>query len=207
MIPSLPKTNIKTVRVIYWTSINEKNGCVGGKNLRSGFKTQPPVDRRFCPVPPGFYCSKQWQPPGTGRNRRLGFEAAPYLDRQFWQKKKNLTRMVWNTLCMLPMSYSSFISQKSGEIVIFGTFWAKFSLNLTDIVYSEVGHACDVIVTSTLDVCTYCGIYGKGRPIASKMPLDVSGDHFLAFSFTCLVTTPLVKRCYKKGLVRRGYNW
>ena len=27
--------------------------------LRDGFKTQPPVDRRFCPVPPGFDCSKQ----------------------------------------------------------------------------------------------------------------------------------------------------
>ena len=38
--------------------------------IRDGFKTQPPVDRRFRPVPPGFYCSKQWQPPGTGRNRR-----------------------------------------------------------------------------------------------------------------------------------------
>ena len=38
--------------------------------LRDGFKTQPPVDRRFRPVSPGFHCSKQWQPPGTGRNRR-----------------------------------------------------------------------------------------------------------------------------------------
>ena len=27
--------------------------------LRGGFKTQPPVDWRFRPVPPGFYCSKQ----------------------------------------------------------------------------------------------------------------------------------------------------
>ena len=27
--------------------------------LKDGFKTQPPVDRRFRPVPPGFYCSKQ----------------------------------------------------------------------------------------------------------------------------------------------------
>ena len=41
------------------------------KMIRDGFKTQPPVDRRFRPVPPGFYCSKQWQPPGNGRNRRL----------------------------------------------------------------------------------------------------------------------------------------
>ena len=37
---------------------------------RDGFKTQPPIDRRFHPVPAGFYCSKQWQPPRTGRNRR-----------------------------------------------------------------------------------------------------------------------------------------
>ena len=28
--------------------------------LRDGFKTQPPVDRRFRLVPPGFYCSKQY---------------------------------------------------------------------------------------------------------------------------------------------------
>ena len=38
-------------------------------HLRDGFKTQPAVGRRFRPVPPGFYCCKQWQPPGTGRNR------------------------------------------------------------------------------------------------------------------------------------------
>ena len=38
--------------------------------LRDDFKTQPPVDWRFHPVPGVFYCSKQWQPPGTRRNRR-----------------------------------------------------------------------------------------------------------------------------------------
>ena len=38
--------------------------------VRDGFKTQPPVDRWFRPVPAGFYCSKQWQPPVTGRNCR-----------------------------------------------------------------------------------------------------------------------------------------
>ena len=43
---------------------------VGSKWLRDGFKTQPPVDQRFRPVPAGFYCSKQWQPPRTGQNRR-----------------------------------------------------------------------------------------------------------------------------------------
>ena len=38
--------------------------------LGDGIKTQPPVDRRFRPVPLGFYCSKHWQPPRTGRNLR-----------------------------------------------------------------------------------------------------------------------------------------
>ena len=40
------------------------------KSVRGDFKTQPPADRRFCSFPPGFYCSKQWQPSWTGRNRR-----------------------------------------------------------------------------------------------------------------------------------------
>ena len=39
-------------------------------SLRAGFKTQPLVNRRFRPVTAGFYCSKQGQPPRTGRNRR-----------------------------------------------------------------------------------------------------------------------------------------
>ena len=38
--------------------------------LRDGFKTQPPVDWRFRPVLPGFYCSKEWQPPQTGQNHQ-----------------------------------------------------------------------------------------------------------------------------------------
>ena len=38
--------------------------------VRDNFKTQLPVDRRFRPVPAGFYCSKQRQPPGTVRNHR-----------------------------------------------------------------------------------------------------------------------------------------
>ena len=41
-----------------------------GFYVRDGFKPQPPVDRWFRPVPPGFYCCKQWQPPWTRRNRR-----------------------------------------------------------------------------------------------------------------------------------------
>ena len=44
--------------------------CISVQLFRGGFKTQPPVDRRFRPVPPGFYCSELWQPPRTGRNRR-----------------------------------------------------------------------------------------------------------------------------------------
>ena len=50
--------------------LEDLSGKVIPDALRDGFKTQPPVDRRFSPVPAGFYCSKQWQPPGTGQNRR-----------------------------------------------------------------------------------------------------------------------------------------
>ena len=38
--------------------------------FRGGFKTQPPVDRRFRPVPGGCHCLEQKKPGGTGRNRR-----------------------------------------------------------------------------------------------------------------------------------------
>ena len=38
--------------------------------LRGGFKTQPPVDRRFRPVPRGCHCLEQYKPGGTGRNRQ-----------------------------------------------------------------------------------------------------------------------------------------
>ena len=50
---------------------------IGLNALRYDFKTQPLVDRWFRLVLAGFYCSKQWQPPRTGRNRRLSFEVAP----------------------------------------------------------------------------------------------------------------------------------
>ena len=53
-----------------FTSNIDSSQCIYFKWLRDGFKTQPPVDRGFRPVPPSFYCSKQWQLPGTGRNRR-----------------------------------------------------------------------------------------------------------------------------------------
>ena len=39
--------------------------------IRDDFKTQPPVDQRFCPVPAGFYCFKQWQLPRTRWNKFL----------------------------------------------------------------------------------------------------------------------------------------
>ena len=40
-------------------SATQQHAQVKVTRLRDGFKTQPPVDRRFRPVPPGFYCSKQ----------------------------------------------------------------------------------------------------------------------------------------------------
>ena len=50
--------------------------------LRDDFRTQPLVNRRFRPVPGGFYCSKQWQPTGTRLNRRStgGWVLKPPLD-------------------------------------------------------------------------------------------------------------------------------
>ena len=47
------------------------------KDLQSkGFKTELPVDRQFCSVLAGYYCSKQWQPL---INQVLDFEVAPKL--------------------------------------------------------------------------------------------------------------------------------
>ena len=56
------------------------------KLLGAASKPQPPVDRRFRPVPPGFYCSKQWQPPGTRQNRRStgGWVLKPPLSVRVW---------------------------------------------------------------------------------------------------------------------------
>ena len=64
--------------------------------IRDGFKTQPPVDRRFRPVPPSFCCSKQWQPPGTGRNRRStgGWVLKPPLSKKSWTLYSG--KLIWN---------------------------------------------------------------------------------------------------------------
>ena len=52
-----------------------KYGSLKSTNvLRDDFKTHPPVDPS---VPADFYCSKQWQPPGTAGQPAVRFEAAP----------------------------------------------------------------------------------------------------------------------------------
>ena len=48
----------------------QKHKYMKSKLFRGGFKTQPPVDRRFRPVPGGCHCLEQLKPGGTGRNRR-----------------------------------------------------------------------------------------------------------------------------------------
>ena len=55
---------------VAWSSASRVSGQINISFVRDGFKTQPPGDRWFRPVLAGFYCSKQWQPPRTGRNRR-----------------------------------------------------------------------------------------------------------------------------------------
>ena len=96
---------------------------VGINFFRDCFKTQPPVDPRFCPVPVGFYSSKQWQPPGTGRNRRStgGWILKPSLSlfiitfhilrlfifffkntlRTIYPSLRNLRRAVWKVITIL----------------------------------------------------------------------------------------------------------
>ena len=56
--------------VLQYNNFGEMVVKLYGTCVRDGFKTQLLVDRRFRPVPPSFYRSKQWQLPGTGRNRR-----------------------------------------------------------------------------------------------------------------------------------------
>ena len=65
---SHPSLALKTHPVIH---INNKKD----NQLRDNFKPQPPVDRRFRPVPAGFYCQGflQWEPDGTTGRPPVGF--------------------------------------------------------------------------------------------------------------------------------------
>ena len=68
----------------------------------------------------------------------------------------------WNLLCMLEMSFPSFISQNPDEILIFGTFLAKFSILanvLLKIGYFEVWRClwlhCDLIHVRCVNLFRY----------------------------------------------------
>ena len=68
---------------------------------------------------------------------------------------------------MLESPLPFFISQKPGEILIFGTFLAKLSIFayiLLKIGYFELGDDSDVMRRHGWDVCTYFGMFGKKRP-------------------------------------------
>ena len=72
-------------------------------------------------------------------------------------------------LSMLKSIFLFIMSQKPGEIPIFRTFSAKFSIFACispKIGYSDLGNDYDVTVTSYLDVGSYFGMYGKRRPLA-----------------------------------------
>ena len=84
----------------------------------------------------------QWLP---WKNSKSPFWKSYYL---YGLETKDLR---WNLLCMLE------ISQKLGEIPIFGTFLAKFSILtyvLQEIGYFGLGHVYDIIVTSYVE-CLY----------------------------------------------------
>ena len=103
------------------------------------------------------------------------------------------------------MSFPSLISQKPGEIPIFRTFLAKFSILAyisLKIGYFELGHDYDVTVTSYLG-CWYLFwyVWKEETPSYTMVPIRC----ILGVSFSSskgVVTTPLGKTCYKKRLGR-----
>ena len=87
---------------------------------------------------------------------------------------------------MLELPLSFFISQKRGEILIFRTFLAKFSIFAfisLKIGYFELGNDYEVTVTSYLGFGMYVGMYGKRRPLVILWyQLDLSGGfHFQVY--------------------------
>ena len=76
-----------------------------------------------------------------------------------WFPPEKIQNLVWswNLLYMLEMSFSSFISQKMGEISIFGIFLAKCSISAYVLLKSPIlrfGHIYNVTVTSYVG-CLY----------------------------------------------------
>ena len=126
IFPRRPKTKMKVtwvIKVIYPTSF-------AVILIKNGYTTLPIA--RLSPQ----------RPLGRGRCHLSKFKISIL-------KKLSLV-WSWNLLCMLEMSYSSFTSQKPGEIPIFWTFLAKFSI-LTYVLL-KIGwvrlcswHHCDIM--------------------------------------------------------------
>ena len=108
-------------------SLRSQNRLVHYQFVRDGFKTQPPVDRQFRPVPASFYCSKQWQPPGTGRNR---------WSTGGWVLKPPLTDYSLFMGGIFREGYTWFQSRGGSHIdmvqVYVPAFWGAISLNLVE---------------------------------------------------------------------------
>ena len=67
------KSSLKAKKVTTWSI----QPYVLLKGTRGGFKTQPPVDQQFRPVPGGCHCLEQRKPAGTVDQPAVGFEAIP----------------------------------------------------------------------------------------------------------------------------------
>ena len=116
----------------------------------------------------------------------------------------------WNLLRILEMSFPSFISQKLGEILIFGTFLAflaKIGIKFWPMFHWKSAMLrSDMFITSlwrhTLDVCTYFDMYGKKKLITILWcQLHISGSS--VFKFTWGGNNPLENSVTEKSLVRR----
>ena len=144
-----PVSIIKTASVLVKRKLYT---CTYSYMIRDGFKTLPPVDRRFCPVPPGLYCSKQWQPPGTGRNRRStgGWVLKPPLSIFCFPVRQSLHYNKFFKMLFMPpwpfLLQNSCSYQPDGTKISLihhmgrwnGTVWAWFELKTLYIVHLQV---------------------------------------------------------------------
>ena len=83
LIPILALFNCFTYRNLFQNGSNNMSKMVN--MLRDGFKTQPPVDRRFRPVSFVLNNDNHPEPEGTAGQPRLGFEVAlsDFLSKSF----------------------------------------------------------------------------------------------------------------------------
>ena len=126
--------------------------------------------------------------------------------------KKLLLVWSWNLLCMLEISFPSFISQKPSEIPIFGTFLTKFSIlayvslkiscyEVHPCLWRHCDVICHIIVMSYVwhhnDVINMTEPQNSRISVKHKLKLKILPKMFQISEFH-----PLGKQCYRKRLCK-----